>query len=144
LLKMPRKAVYSISSVIVLMACGYAFLQYIFWEPSGIERGSLVYQLKIPDIAKNYPTWGELGVPLYDLRIADGEKPRLVRVYYTSALDLPNLISRSKELGFNCLAQEQQQVLCYKNDAGGTQHEISLKETRKGTEVKVDIIGDQQ
>ncbi len=130
--------------IFIITVCCYGFIKYIFWEPSGIKRGSPVYHLKIPDAAKNFPIWGERGKPLYDLRIADGEKPRLSRVRYTSALDLPGTISRLKELSFKCPDPEKKNLFCFKNAADSTRYEISLKETPEGTEVKVDIIGEEQ
>jgi hypothetical protein len=134
--------VFTFSGVLIFMACCYAFIKYIFWEPSGVERGSLIYQLKIPKVVKNYPTWGELGTPLYDLRIADGEKPRMVKVYYTSASDFPSLISQVKKLNFNCTGPAEKHVLCFKNGEHSERYEISFRKTKAGTEVTVYIIGE--
>jgi hypothetical protein len=130
--------------VLILIACLYAYTLFAFWEPSNVERGSLIYQLKIPTIAKNYPTWDELGVPLYDFRIADGVKPRVVNIHYTSAMYFPSLILLINKLNFDCGKPEGKYAVCKKDSSHGAQYDISLKETDAGTEVEVSIIGDEQ
>ena len=141
-MKISRPILYTFLGLLTFVTCCYAFLKYVFWEPSGVERGSLIYQLKIPELAKNYPTWGELGTPLYDLRIADGEKPRLVKVHYTSALAFAGLISRVKILNFGCSNPTEKQVLCSKKGEQGELYQINLREVQTGVEVTVAIIGE--
>jgi len=121
--------------------CYFLLLKYAFWEPSGVERDSLIYELKIPKIAKDFPTWEPLQVPLYSFRFADGVKPRAVIMTYTSKLTFTNVFLRFKNENYNCAYSERHSANCFKSSKDYMTYDISLTKKNANTEVVVVIIG---
>lgn len=70
----------------VLLLLGFwLWLRYLMWEPSGIERGSVVYWMKVPRSIRALGLWRAKGPAQYDVRVGDGSAPGYVRIHYRAS-----------------------------------------------------------
>ncbi len=119
---------YFIAFFLFVLVSFFLSLKWYFWEPSNIKKGSLVYILKVPGIAKSFPVWGAADSPEYDVRTADGLKPSAVIIQYSSTLTFDVLKQRVLDEGFSCNNYgKEKSVLCEKVPEVGRSQQIEIE-----------------
>jgi hypothetical protein len=86
--------------------------RFFAWEPDGLERGTLLYQLKIPAQAKDWPLWQPTSQVLYDFRNTDGEAHGFTRVHYTASLSVDALQRSLQGQGYVCTEPASHSLVC--------------------------------
>jgi len=130
--------------IFVLFICVSFFLslKWYFWEPSNIKKGSLVYMLKVPDAAKNFPVWGTDESPEYDVRTDDGLKPSAVIIRYNSTLTFEVLKQRVLDEGYRCENYgSDTSVLCEKKPEAGHIQQIEIERKDRYSHVWILMTG---
>ena len=127
---------------LTLLAGTWGALKFSFWEPDGLIQGSVAYRLKVSETGKRFPIWSPVGKPLYDVRLADGLSPSLVRIHYQSTSPKRQLRLSLKKLGLNCaLLSENSGVFCAGIfDNHSVQIQIHFQES--DAKVVAEILGD--
>lgn len=97
---------------ITLLAALWLGARFLMWEPDGLEQGSLLYQLKIPARAKEWPLWHATDNARYDFRHADGEARGYTYVRYTTTLQLGALHSTAQAQGYECTEPRAGELVC--------------------------------
>lgn len=138
-MNLSKPKVFTIFGAVFLFSL-YTYTKFLFWEPSEIKRGSLIYQLKIPKFVKSYPIWSALQAPTYKIRIADGEKPGMVGFHYASSLSVFDTHSHIKQLQFACPVVEKNRLFCTKNDEQGTIQQINVEQSQIGSNIELTFI----
>ena len=78
----------SISCAVILLVVGgiYVLFALAFWEPDGVQRGSVAYLLAIPSTAKDFPLWEPCRQATYNYRFQDGMSPETYGIDYETRL----------------------------------------------------------
>lgn len=129
------KKIIVILLILIILVPGY--LTWAFWEPSDITRNSLIYWLKVPAAAKDFPVWSITGEALFDVRIADGLKPSFAIVQYSSTSTFEQLITQTKRIGFDCKLFENKDAVCDKEIGHGKFQQINITDNGRSREVNV-------
>lgn len=128
-------------TLIILIATvllAFTYLKWSFWEPSDIKRNSLIYWLKVPNVARDFPVWDITDEATFDVRIADGLKPSFTIVEYSSSNKLDDLITMSKQIGFNCKLFQNKAAVCDKEMDNGKFQQINM--TNKTSKREITIV----
>ena len=114
-----------------------------FWEPSDIQKGSLIYRLKVTVDAQTFPVWNQVSVPKYDVNIADGEKPSATILRYDSSLMLSALLDKARIANFSCQQIEPNAAICDKDIGDGRSQQLLFQKDsdEKYSHIKVSFIG---
>lgn len=86
--------------------------RFLMWEPDGLERGSMLYELKIPADAKAWPLWEPSGAVLYDFRHADGGAHGYTRIRYAAAQSEAALRASLERQGYVCTEPSPRSIVC--------------------------------
>jgi len=132
-----KKALWTVS--VLVIAGGYLSLRYAFWEPSNVQPSSIAYTLKIPAYAKTFPVWQARSAPLYGYRIADGEKPHVTRIRYTSKSSCLSLLPNIKHLDASCETSQEGHFLCQKTNARSGDFDMVLLTIETGCKIDISI-----
>ncbi|GBF26415.1 hypothetical protein MnTg02_01454 [bacterium MnTg02] len=78
----------SLSCAVILLVIGgvYVLFALAFWEPDGVEPGSVAYLFAIPSTAKDFPLWRPCGQATYSSRFQDGMSPETYWIEYKTRL----------------------------------------------------------
>lgn len=87
-------------------------LRFLVWEPDGLRRGTLLYQLKIPAKAKDLPLWRPTGDVAYAFWLGDGPGRGYTNVRYTTPLQLPALRDTAEREGYVCTEPSPSSIVC--------------------------------
>lgn len=99
-------------AVVVLVGVVWLAARFFAWEPDDLERGTVLYQLKIPAQVKDWPLWQPTSRVLYDFRNADGEAHGFTRVHYTASLSLDALHRALQGQGYVCTELASHSIVC--------------------------------
>jgi hypothetical protein len=113
--------------------------RFLVWEPDGLQRGSLTYELKIPARAKAWPLWQPTGDPLYDFRHADGEARGYTNVHYTTALQLPALRDTAQRQGYVCTEPSPSSVVCDLKQGDVSAAQVTAEPTADHAQTNVSV-----
>jgi hypothetical protein len=130
---------YLILGVVAVIVVIFLSLKWVFWEPSDIQRNSLIYYLKVPKYAKEFPLWGTMNTPVYDVGHADGEKKSVTIIYYISSLNQQNLLEMAKNLAFKCRHLVKGKVVCNKKTDVGQSIELDFVKQTKMTYFSITV-----
>jgi len=133
----------SVALIALVFAITVLVMMWSFWEPVNLEKDSLVYKLKVPQDAKQFPVWSQVTLPRYDISIADGEKPSATKMWYDSSLPLNSLINKAEETGFKCQQFETNAAICDKEIGEGRSQQLIFQKVEgdKYSNVKALFIG---
>ena len=120
----------------------YSLLRFAFWEPDAIEKGTLTYHLTIPAYAKDYPIWLNTSPPLYSVNIADGPKPYVIVLDYTSALPAETIQQKAQQQGYRCERFSDASLLCVSDTGRGQTITMGFYTTDNRTPIRVSFIGE--
>ncbi|KLV05493.1 hypothetical protein ABT56_10970 [Photobacterium aquae] len=94
------KKIIVVLSVFLLIIGGYTW--WSFWEPSEFEEGSIIFELKIPGVIKDFNAIGAKSSPKYKYRIADGVKPSIITMSYCSSSSIRKISAYFENVGLKC------------------------------------------
>jgi len=133
---------YLIAFILFVCVSFFLSLKWYFWEPSNIKKGSLVYMLKVPDVAKNFPVWGTDESLEYDVRTDDGLKPSTTIIRYDSPLSQDKLHKILLNKGYSCKTYGRDETQsCGKKQGKGTEYQLQIEKIEKRSHVRVIILG---
>ncbi|VAW57986.1 hypothetical protein MNBD_GAMMA11-2893 [hydrothermal vent metagenome] len=132
---------YFIAFVLFVFVSFFLISKWFFWEPYGVKRNSLVYMLKVPDVAKNFPVWGTDDSLEYDVIMADGLKPSTTIIRYNSSLSQDKLHKILLSKGYSCETYRRDEtVFCEKTPDPGVTFQMTIKIKSSHSYVKIIII----
>jgi len=132
---------YFIAFVLFICISFFLSLKWYLWEPDNIKKGSLVYMLKVPDIAKNYPLWEADDSLEYDVNAADGLKPRTTVIRYNSLLSQDALHKILLDKGYSCKRYGRDETLsCRKEQGKGAEYQLQIEKIEKRSLIRVIIL----
>lgn len=126
-------------SVVVIIIAIFLSLKWAFWEPSDIQQNSFFYYLKVPKYAKEFPLWGIVDTPTYDVRYADGEKKSVTIIHYISSLNQHEFLETAKKKAFGCHLLNEEEGACEKKIDIGQFVEIDFVKQMETTYLKVTV-----
>ena len=104
--------------VVIIAVIGV--IKWSLWQPMDMKKDSFAYTYKVPEVVKSFPTWAQLSPPLYDvMSIAEGLKPSVVRMRYTSSLHRDQFVAEATKLQFKCPDSTEKSLLCEKQLSPG-------------------------
>ncbi len=137
---MKKILVYSFAVIILVMIVGLLLVKWMLWEPTGIQKNSIVYHLMVPAELKSFPTWGETKAPEYDVvSIAEGMKPAVVRMHYATTINRDTFLAEAKKLQFNCPHAVITGEHCEKTLATGRYFELNYSLYPVDTETDIEV-----
>ena len=126
--------------VITVIIFIFLLLKWMFWAPSDIQRNSLIYYLKVPKHVKEFPLWGTVNTPLYDVRYADGEKKSITVIDYTSSLNQQDLLKIARNLAFRCRQQAKEKMVCEKKTEIGQSIEMDFVKPNEANYFRITVV----
>ena len=137
---MVRMLKYLAIGVIAIIFVIFLSLKWMFWEPSDIPKNSLTYYLKVPKPVKEFPLWGTVNTPVYDVRYADGEKKSVTIIHYTSSLNQQDLLEKARNLAFRCRQLIEEGIICEKKIDVGQSIELDFVKPAEAARLKINVI----
>jgi hypothetical protein len=101
-----------VGAALVVSGALWLIARFLVWEPDGLERGSFIYQLKIPARAKDWPLWQPIGEVTYDFRHGDGEARGYTNMRYCTTLQLDALRDTAEGQGYVCTEASASSIVC--------------------------------
>jgi len=131
---------YLIAFILFVCVSFFLSLKWYFWEPGNIKKESLVYMLKVPEVAKNFPIWGADGSLEYDVNTADGLKPSATIIRYNSVLTFDVLKQRVLDEGYSCKTYGKDKTEFCEKDGKYVDYQLSLEEVENKSHIHIIII----
>ena len=138
--KVEKIIIYTVAVIGVAFLGGLGIVKWSFWEPVNIQKDSFVYKFKVLVELKAFPTWGQVSPPLYDVvSVAEGLKPGVVRMRYTSSLNLGQVVTEATKSEFKCPGSGGSNVLCLKNLSVGRYLELKISSSSDGSHSIIEV-----
>lgn len=131
---------YGVPTLLALFVVLVLVIKFFLWEPSDIQRGSLVYHLKVPSEAQDFPLWEATSEPKYSISVGGGLEPTVTSFIYDSSITPRDLSTKLIADGYQCEHRSSASILC-SHTLGVSQVQVKAAKTDNGTTLEVGIIG---
>lgn len=114
-------------SCFVALALAWGAMQFYFWAPSNITRGSFTYAVKVPNVAKEFALVQPQDAPSYDVVRGDGSAPSYTLIRYRSKLGLAALERSLEGARFTCQKLGAQTLTCDRSRTGVLESQVTAR-----------------